>query len=328
MMDEQERAKIRTKLSAELRRVADKLKNPHLDERERASIQGALWQVTKLHSLALPAPMNERERAKAAAEVRQAIAEGRAAFTVTAFWRAPEIVEAVVRGREADAFWWVGEAAVYDVEGEGPVLYLTSREQSPILMHPAEAAVALSEDKAFPLTEPEELRAIKTHPTTVRVVMAELNLEDSLECCWPLTPVAERRLPKSDGFMTNHPHFHIETEPGTPPLNPAQRRLAEALFGKPLNRCLDWLRGRGVCQTRVMTLSEEYVAAGHHSYGPFAMGVRFSSLGDWDFLLSCNSILRGVYEACGRTQDPSYRQSSPSPSQLISIRPSWSRSTD
>ena len=112
----------------------------------------------------------------------------------------------------ADLFWWVGEAAVYDVEGERPVLYLTSRERSPILTRPAEAAVALAK------------------------------------------------------------HHLLQA------LNPAQRRLAEALFGTPFERYLGWLRARGVHQTKVGALSPAGVVARYGVHGPYAMGARFSEV--------------------------------------------------
>ena len=230
--------------------------------------------------------------------------------------RAPDLVREVVLGNvSADLFWWVGEAAVYDVEVEGPVLYLTSRERSPILTYPAEAAVALAKHHLLPLTDLAELRAIKADRTTVRLLLAELNLQEGDDCCFPLTPLADRWLPVEIGLSatsdqprgardgrveqllcTRWAHFHLETEADSQALNPAQRRLAEALFGTPLERYLEWLRARGVYQTKVGALSPAGVVARYGVHGPFAMGARFSEVqGQWhvdgNFLLSCDSIL-------------------------------------
>jgi len=231
--------------------------------------------------------------------------------------RAPDLIREVVLGNvSADLFWWVGEAAVYDVEGERPVLYLTSRERSPILTRPAEAAVALAKHHLLPLTDAAELSAIKTDRATVRVFLAELDLQEGDDCCFPLTQMADRWLPieiglsgtddqpraASDGQLEQPlltrgwAHFHLETEAGSQALNPAQRRLAEALFGTSLERYLEWLRARGVHQTKVGALSAGGVVARYAVHGPFAMAARFSEVqGQWhvdgNCLLSCDSIL-------------------------------------
>jgi hypothetical protein len=245
--------------------------------------------------------MDQEDRDRIAAEARRALVEGQ--FDRAQYPHSAELVAALIAGdRVADRFQWLGEAAIYDVEGEWPVLYLVAPEQNPMLQRPVEAAVALAEHALLPLTDPDELQALKQHADTVRVLIVELDLKVGGDCCWPTTPRQAREGPKSSRRDAKHPHFHIEVEDGASSLNPAQRRVAEALFGQPIEAYLDWLRGREVYQTKIMTLWQGGVIARHEKHGPFAMGARLSEVrGHWEVdgnvLLSCDGLLGRRWEA-------------------------------
>ena len=245
--------------------------------------------------------MDQRDRDRIVAEARRALVDGQ--FMRERFPRSADLVAELVSGeRVADRFQWLGEAAVYDVEGGWPVLYVVAPDLNPILRRPVEAAVALAEHALLPLTDDEELRELKAHPQTARALIVELDLKVGGDCCWPTTPSSERDGPKSSRRDAKHPHFHVEVDGGVSQLNPAQRRIAEALFGTPLRRYLDWLKSREIYQTKIMTLWQGGVLARHRRHGPFAMGARLSEVrGPWEVdgnvLLSCDGLLRGHWEA-------------------------------
>ncbi len=254
--------------------------------------------------------MEQRDRERIVAETRRALAEGQ--LELEQFPRAADLVAQLIAGDQlADRFRWLGDAAIYDVEGDWPVLYLAAPEQNPILLRPLEAAVALAEHSLLPLTDAAELQAIKEHPATVRALIVELDLKVGGDCCWPTTPKAEREGPKSTRRDAKHPHFHLEVDEGLAALNPAQRGLAEGLFG-PVEDYLAWLRDRNIHQTKIMTLWQGGVIARHARHGPFAMGARLSEVGghwevDGNVLLSCDGLLGRRWDA-GRpsTMPPPY----------------------
>ena len=256
--------------------------------------------------------MEQEDRDRIVAETQQALDDG--LFEPKHYPRAADHVARLVAGEAVpDRFQWVGEAAVYDVEGGWPVLYLVAPEHNPMLKRPVEAAVALAEHSLLPLTSREELTALKRHRTTVRVLIVELDLKVGGECCWPTTPLLARDQPKSGRLDAKHPHFHIEVDEDIGHLNPAQRQLAEALFGKPVERYLKWLRERRIFQTKIMTLWQGSVIDRHQKHGPFAMGARVSEVrGPWEVdgnvLLTCDGVLGRGWEAARPSVMPGPQQ--------------------